>query len=264
MTMSFDLFILISKVLLPELTRNHIIPASPLKFRKLFVKSGSNPSYSQRKTFRDVGSRRPLLDSASDWKVLVDFNNSLVFPVCTGIVTNLRPDIVIYSETLKIIIWGELTVPMERRIFESAIIKKRRYTNLKVSLSGRGWTVFDFTFEVGAIGYLGCTVNSFLWSLGFEKAQLGWILKRISKAARRSSFYIWNARHSSDWNPPSLFPDPPSLPSNSTEAQSSLPDASPAEPNRKVASKLSRWLDSELAPKTGRFSLLGLLYSHIG
>ena len=57
--------------------------------------------------------------------------------------------------TRQIVIWGELTSPMERRILVSALKKKERYLELKSALIVKGWTVFDFTFEIDALGFVG-------------------------------------------------------------------------------------------------------------
>ena len=77
----------------------------------------------------------------------------------TGVGTTLRPDILIYSNSMKIIIWGELTVPLEENIGAAAIRKRNRYsvsTKSKLSLADQcrrnEWTVHDYTIEVGAMG----------------------------------------------------------------------------------------------------------------
>ena len=84
-----------------------------------FVKKGKN------KTLKPNVSKPCLLDLANDWKMVIDFDGSIPFPInevpCTE-----RPDIVIYSVTKRIVIWGELTVPREERILASAIKKKKK------------------------------------------------------------------------------------------------------------------------------------------
>jgi hypothetical protein len=136
---------------------------------------------------------------------MVDLNNSLVFPPCTGVISSLRPDVIVYSISTKTIVWGELTAPLERRIPISAAKKLKRYSTLETQLSLKGWSAHPHTWEVGAIGFLARSVKNFLRIFLLSNSQLKFALQRVAKASRRSTFYIWNARMSSSWNPPNLF-----------------------------------------------------------
>jgi hypothetical protein len=164
-----------------------------------FVKSGSRPFKTQ------TVARSSLLDLANDWELLIDYGGSLVFPPVTGIITTQRPDVIIFSASKKIIIWAELTVPQERRTAISAVIKKKRYRDLEVQLLLRKWTPYAHTIEVGSIGFLAHSFRSFFLRIGTRNPQLNSVLHRAAKAARRSSFYVWNARHSENWIPPTLY-----------------------------------------------------------
>jgi hypothetical protein len=95
---------------------------------------------------------------------------------------------------------------MERRISISALKKKKRYLELKSALMVKGWTVYDLTFEIGALGFVSTSIRSFLSKLGFSPDQMKYMIQRMCLIARRSSFYIWNARHSLTWNPPVICP----------------------------------------------------------
>jgi hypothetical protein len=171
-----------------------------------FVKSGSVRKSNNKPEKRCSN----LLSETDDWKLIVDFDASIPFPI-TDVPTTLRPDIVIYSLKRKIVIWGELTVPNEERIKESAIKKIARYKDLAAALELKKWKVYNMSFEVGSIGFLGQSVKQFLSKLGFTGHELKCMLIKIAQAARRSSFYIWNARHSPIWSPPSLFEWTPSV-----------------------------------------------------
>ena len=71
-----------------------------------------------------------LLSTATDWQVLIDLDNEpIVFPP-TIYATPLRPDIVIWSEEAKIVIWAELTCPAEENIQDAKTRKTERYANL--------------------------------------------------------------------------------------------------------------------------------------
>ena len=148
-------------------------------------------------------TNRSLLGLANDWVLQIDLDGSFTWPVvnCPQVV---KPDIMLVSNLQKIVIWGELTSPMERRMTESAVKKKERYLQLKVELSLKNWTVHDFTFEVGARGFCSSTLGFFLSKLGFPSHQRRFMTQRMCTIALRSSFYIWNARCSLAWNPPIL------------------------------------------------------------
>ena len=114
---------------------------------------------------------------------------------------------------MKIIIWGELTVPLEENISPAAIRKRNRYsvsTKAKLSLADQCrrnfWTVHDFTFEVGLLGWIGYSTRRFLSKLGFKSSHLKWLLKRISKTTMRSSYLIWCCRKERTWEPPEMIP----------------------------------------------------------
>jgi hypothetical protein len=120
------------------------------------------------------------------------------------VTTSLRPDIIIYSLATKTIVWGELTSPLERNIPAAVIRKTKRYSNLDIELVLKGWKVHAHTLEVGAIGFLSQTVRHFLKVFQFSNSHLKRVLKRMAQAARRSTYYIWNARSSRSWDPPIL------------------------------------------------------------
>ena len=202
-----------------------------------FVKSG------KKKSAKSISPKRSLLCGASDWSMVIDLDSTIAFPI-SDVPTSVRPDIVIFSKLTKTVIWGELTSPNEKRIPESAILKKERYEFLKLNLVLLGWKVHDLTFEVGSIGFLGQSVRNFLSKLGFPKHHLNSMLSRIATAARRSSFYIWNARRSISWSPINLFPPSPSIsfPSPQVDQKpptNKLPNATPTTslPNRILPSQ---------------------------
>ena len=194
----------------PGQQRNRSTPKlRPSNHRQPFIRAGAKPH--ALKTLRPTTS---VLDLANDWILLVDdVPSRTIFPLCTGIDTTQRPDIIIYSKSMKIIIWGELTVPLEENISAAAIRKRNRYsvsTKWKLSLADQCrrnfWTVHDFTFEVGLLGWIGYSTRRFLSKLGFKSSHLKWLLKRISKTTMRSSYLIWCCRKERTWEPPEMIP----------------------------------------------------------
>ena len=69
------------------------------------------------------------LDSAQDWTLKVDAEKQLKIPIEVTI-TNLRPDIILISETTKQLGAIELTVPSEERIELSGELKRAKYEKL--------------------------------------------------------------------------------------------------------------------------------------
>ena len=155
---------------------------------------------------------KSILDGANDWVLIIDLDDCFVWPIPEHPILS-RPDVVIVSMSTHTIIWGEFTSPLERRILISAQIKTARYSALKTNLRLKGWIVHDYTFEVGAIGAISLSTRHFLKNLGFPTDQVNFMYRRMSEAARRSSFYIWNARHTFAWHPFALYKAVASKPS---------------------------------------------------
>jgi hypothetical protein len=144
----------------------------------------------------------------TDWQITFDFGHNRTIPPETGVITNQRPDIVIWSVESKQIIWAEETVPLERNIVAAALRKTSRYANLKTSLLLKGWTVADFTYEIGALGFIAKSFDHLLRKVGFKSAQRKHIRKRAAKLSLRSSYYIWTNRHNANFVKPKLISEP--------------------------------------------------------
>ena len=97
----------------------------------------------KRKSWSDVG----ILSEARDWVVLADLGRQLKFPAEIAN-TRLRPDLIMYSITLKRVIWWELTCPSEKRIRASHEYKLDRYADLHVDCEVNGWSCYDLAVEV--------------------------------------------------------------------------------------------------------------------
>ena len=110
-----------------------------------FVKEGQKPKNVRKPK---VG----LLHSAPKWKILYDFQGSPTVPSFLT-VTTLRPDIVLYSCSIKAVIIIELTCPCEENMPYWHDKKRENYHSLCTSIKANGWRVFFFAVEVGARGY---------------------------------------------------------------------------------------------------------------
>ena len=148
--------------------------------------------------------KRKISHNASDWQINFDFFGNPTIRGQTLVDTTSRPDIVIFSLSTKVLPWFEETVPLERNILDAAIRKKARYAFLKTELQLKQWSVHDFTFEIGALGFISKSFNYMLNKLGFPSHQKKFIRRKAAKIALRSSFFIWSNRFKADWSPPSL------------------------------------------------------------
>ena len=180
--------------------RNQVNTNLTPNIHKSFVRAGTKIPAN-----KPTSSANPsLLNLANDWDFQIDLDGSFKWPLAKILTGDVRPDTMFVSHSKQIVIWGELTAPMERRMLESALKKKKHYHDLKAKLLILGWKVYDMTFEVGALGFLSNTVGFFLRQLGFPPNQRAYMKKRMAKISLRSSFYIWCARSSRSWNPPTL------------------------------------------------------------
>ncbi len=78
------------------------------------------------------------LAMARDWKMLVNIGQQLIFPPEIA-ATTLRPDLVLWSPSLKSVYITELTVPWENSTEEAYERKKLHYIELAADAQQRGW-----------------------------------------------------------------------------------------------------------------------------
>ncbi|XP_033760514.1 uncharacterized protein LOC117342460 [Pecten maximus] len=98
-----------------------------------FVRSGESGS----KTTANQGG---ILDGAQNWEIRFDMAQRLFFPEIDQ--TNLRPDILLWSQQGKRMIIIELTVSWEYRCQEAYERKREKYANLADDVRAKGWCVW--------------------------------------------------------------------------------------------------------------------------
>lgn len=122
---------------------------------------------------------------ARDWKMLVDIGQQLIFPSEIA-VTTFRPDLVLWSSSLKSVYIIELTVP-----WESSTEKKLHYIELAADAQQREWKAKVYPVEVGCRGFVALSTIRLLKDLGIHGQALRQTIRSISEAAERSSQWIW-------------------------------------------------------------------------
>ena len=160
-----------------------LVPSKSVKHID-FVKEGGEVFIPQ------VDHQTGILHSANDWTLLLDIDEQLSFPP-EIVFTNLRPDIVIWSQRSKTVIIGELTVPWEDNFDTANEFKQLKYTDLIEECVQRGWKVYSFPFEVGSRGYISKTCTIFLSKIGIGTRQRKSVLHKISQTATKASAWIW-------------------------------------------------------------------------
>ena len=156
-----------------------------------FIKAGQKPPKINR-------NPTGILHLASDWVILSDLSKKFVFP-CQIALTDLRPDIVLYSKTSKRVILLELTCPCEENMVSWHTKKITKYSGLVHAIRTNKWFVDFFAVEVGARGYPSNSLKSSFRKLGLPNKTINGAVKQLGRISMECSFYIWMHRNSKEW-----------------------------------------------------------------
>ena len=107
--------------------------------------------------------------------------------------TAKRPDIIICSESVKIVVLIDLTVPIKQNLADANLRKKCKYSELVAECENRSWTTHYFPVDMVGIGSRG------FYNTSLPKCRKGKrkkIIDRAAKAALRGSCAIWLSRNS--------------------------------------------------------------------
>ena len=141
-----------------------------------------------------------LLDGASDWKILVDYDHrNVVFPP-EIYATIERPDIIIWSLSVKKVFLIELTCPAEKGIQAARERKLDRYNGLAVAINASHWSATIIPFEVGARGFVAHSTHKLLAQLGIRGRDKSALCRKLGKIAARASFAIYLAHSNPEWD----------------------------------------------------------------
>ena len=143
-----------------------------------------------------------ILHKASDFVLNVDLEKQLQYPEHIA-ESRSRPDIVLYSNSLKLVVHIELTCPSEENIQFAHKRKDNSYnssSDLGVLCRENGWQVLCFPVEVGVRGYAGESLLRCIKKLGLGKQRSKTLVRKAADEALRSSFWIWILRMTETWN----------------------------------------------------------------
>ncbi|XP_078458809.1 uncharacterized protein LOC144723905 [Lampetra planeri] len=170
-------------------------PAASHPLRTTFVREGAKPPKSG-----STPIERDQLRLARDWKMLADIGRQLVFlpEIAT---TTLRPDMVLWSRSLKKVFIIELTVPWEDSVDEAYERKHLRYADLAAKARHHGWNTEVRPVEVGCRGFVATSTTRLLRDLGIKGQSQRSAIRAVSEAAEGSSQWLWMKRKDPSWAP---------------------------------------------------------------
>lgn len=90
--------------------------------------------------------------------MLADLDKKLCFPTETA-ATNLRPDLVLWSASLKLDYIFKLTVPWEDAVEETYERKKLRYAELAAQVQQQGWRAEVCSVEVSCRRFIATSTS---------------------------------------------------------------------------------------------------------
>ena len=174
-------------------SQNKRSPLDQNESTSMFVKEGEQKPKGQ--SFH----RPSLLDTANDWQLQTQYTGSeQAFPVHIC-VTDLRPDIVVWSLSTKKCILIELTCPVEENILDARAYKTSRYNKLKSQIEDNGWTCHLRPIECGARGMVSFSVHRCFRALGFSHPQSKSLCFKLSSCVARCSFAIYRSCAVKNW-----------------------------------------------------------------
>ena len=215
---------------------------------------------------REKKGRKPefgLLHKARDFQLSMDLQKLLKYPEHIA-VSGKRPDIVIYSNSLKSVIHVELTCPCEERFEEAHKDKMARYgpgSPFEKACADNGWKTSCFPIEVGARGYASKSLGSCLRQLGLGKKSTRTTVKKAANEALRSSFWIWVLRDRRQWQLSTAFkrPDAESGITN-LPLQQATEVVHPKQHRAKVKRKVVQQREQPTAKVSGLFNIGNTCY----
>lgn len=158
---------------------------------------------------------KPMLEQKKengkmDWRICWD-EDGKVAPFPQHITTiNLRPDIVIYSDSKKEVVLCELTIPSEERFDDAVERKEKRYEKLIADCKKNGWMSSLYTFEVGVRGICHDTCHRLMKRFGATGKKTKDVTNKMGMVALQASYNIWLHRSIPQLNKWDITPVPKS------------------------------------------------------
>lgn len=115
----------------------------------------------------------------------MDLDQRLCFPVEIA-TTSLRPDLVLWSSSLRSAFIVKLTVPWEDAVIEAYEQKSLKYSELAADAEKHGWKTKVYPVEVGCRGFVGRSATTLLKDLGIQGQALRQAVNSLSNSEKSS------------------------------------------------------------------------------
>ena len=187
----------IAKALLDQLEKFNNKDTKPVT--KEWVNFKSSESSYRKPAFKI--KKESSFETAVDWKLMWD-EDSLPAQFPQHIFSTAeRPDMVVWSESVKEVILIELTVGDESNFSDQVVRKEARYNReLIPGIKSNGWKATLFTVEIGCRGLWHHTAPALLNYFGLKKRTKKQALDEAALVALRCSYTIWLARNNKKWS----------------------------------------------------------------
>ena len=159
------------------------------------------PNAKTKKVDRKSPFSESILTGASDWQMLVDYDHRRIEFPPEIFATPQRPDIIIWSCSLKKVFLVEQTCPAEEGIQEANTRKSIRYATLTDNIKLKThWTATTIPYEVGARGFVAISTHRCLKKLGLDGLARKKLIRNLGKVSARCSYAIYLARSNAKWD----------------------------------------------------------------
>ena len=134
-----------------------------------------------------------------EYKITADLpNTSYNFP-STAASTDLRPDLVVWNDSQRVLVLAELTVCFETNFEDASQRKRNKYQDLLETCQASGHTTHLITLEVGSRGFVNFSgFQRFLKFFSFSRKDTLSLLKSVAREAIIQSHRIWTSRNRTD------------------------------------------------------------------
>ena len=153
-----------------------------------FVREGQKPPN------RTPNARVEQLEGGRDWELRVNLDHQLTIPRELAI-SNLGPDMVMWSNKLWKVYLIELSIRWESCIQEAHEGKRIKYTDVASEIGNRGWDTKIYPVEVGCWGFMATSNILLLRYLGITGRALCQATKEPSNETEFSSRWLWIKRN---------------------------------------------------------------------
>ena len=104
-----------------------------------------------------------------------------------------------YSNSIKRIIWWELTCPAEENITDAHDRKLSKYADLQVDCQTAGWSCYNVAIEVGARGFAAESLQRAATAIGIRGRAAKKLVREVGQEALHCSKWIYWLSDKKEW-----------------------------------------------------------------